>query len=44
MMEIMRWVDSQYKEEGRTTAISDQEMIDLVKKWLPEEYRKSGKK
>jgi isopropylmalate/homocitrate/citramalate synthase len=43
MIEIMRWVDNQYKEEARTTAISDKEMIDLIKKWLPAEYRKYGK-
>ena len=38
LVEIMTWVDDQYKEEGRTTAISDHEMAELVKKHLPEQY------
>ena len=43
LIRIMLWVDNQYKEEGRTTAVSDQEMIALVKKHLPEEYQKAKK-
>lgn len=43
LVQIMLWVTDQYKVEGRTTAISDQEMADLVKKHLPEEYSKARK-
>ena len=39
LIDIMLWVNNQYKLETRTTAISDQEMVNLVKKHLPEEYR-----
>lgn len=41
MVKIMRWVTDQYDVEDRTTAISDREMVDLVKKHLPEAYRKA---
>jgi len=38
MVKIVRWVTDQYEVEGRTTAISDREMIEQVKEHLPEEY------
>jgi len=41
MVKIMRWVTDQYEVEKRTTAISDEEMIDLVKKHMPKEYQKA---
>ena len=41
LIDIMMWVANQYKDEQRTTAISDEEMANLVKKSLPEEYRKA---
>ena len=37
----MRWVTDQYDIENRTSAISDQEMVDLVKQHLPKEYAKA---
>jgi isopropylmalate/homocitrate/citramalate synthase len=39
MVKIMRWVADQYDLHGRTTAISDQELIEQVKRHLPEVYR-----
>ncbi|MFH1732415.1 MAG: 2-isopropylmalate synthase [Planctomycetota bacterium] len=39
MVRIMRWVDDQYNVHGRTTAISDQEMIEQVRLYLPEKYK-----
>jgi isopropylmalate/homocitrate/citramalate synthase len=39
MVKIMRWVSDQYDVHGRTTAISDEEMIEQVKKHLPQEYK-----
>jgi len=44
LVKIMRWVVDQYEIENRTTAISDREMVELVKKYLPEEYEKAEKK
>jgi len=41
LVKIMVWVAEQYDKEKRTTAISDQEMADLVKKYLPEQYEKA---
>jgi len=43
MVKIMRWVADQYDVEGRLTAISDRELADLVRKYLPEEYEKAEK-
>lgn len=40
LVKIMRWVKDQYDVHGRTTAISHEEMEDLVKKYLPEYYEK----
>ena len=37
----MRWVTDQYDVENRTTIISDKEMVELVKKYLPEEYEQA---
>ena len=41
MVKIVRAVADQYEVEARTTAISDREMVELVKKYLPEEYKKA---
>jgi len=41
MLKIMRWVTDQYEVEGRTTAISDQEMAELVKQHLPKQYEEA---
>ena len=41
MAKIMRWVTDQYDVEERTTAISDREMAELVKKHMPEQYRRA---
>ncbi|MFH0796726.1 MAG: 2-isopropylmalate synthase [Candidatus Omnitrophota bacterium] len=44
MVKIMRWVEDQYNKENRITAISDREMIQLVKQYLPEEYKTAEEK
>ncbi|KPK76723.1 MAG: hypothetical protein AMJ79_05635 [Phycisphaerae bacterium SM23_30] len=41
LVKIMRWVQNQYEVKKRTTAISDQELIELVKKYLPEQYEQA---
>ena len=41
MVKIMRWVADQYDIEGRTTAISDQEMADLVNEYLPKQHEEA---
>jgi len=38
LVKIMRWVTDEYDVHGRTTAISDVEMENLVKEHLPEAY------
>jgi isopropylmalate/homocitrate/citramalate synthase len=38
LVKIMRWVEDQYELHGRTTAVSDQEMEELVKEHLPNRY------
>ena len=43
LVKIMRWVTDQYDIEKRTTAISDQEMIDMVKQYLPDLYEQAEK-
>ena len=43
MIKIMKWVVEQYEEHNRITAISDREMIDLVKEHLPEAYAQAEK-
>jgi hypothetical protein len=43
MVKIMRWVTDQYEVEQRTTAISDEELIGLVKQHLPEQYEAAKK-
>ena len=43
LLPIMKWVSGQYDEENRTTAISDREMAELVRKHLPAEYAKAEK-
>ncbi len=40
LVKIMRWVKDQYDVHGRTTAISPEEMEELVKRYLPEYYEK----
>ena len=42
LIPIARWVVNQYDVENRTTAISDREMVDLVKEHLPEQYKKAA--
>ena len=39
MVKVMRWVTDQYDLHGRTTAMSDEEMIGQVKLHLPQEYK-----
>jgi len=39
MVKIMRWVADQYDVHGRTTAISDAELIEQVRHQLPDEYK-----
>jgi isopropylmalate/homocitrate/citramalate synthase len=43
MAKIMRWVLDQYEVENRTTAISDREMVELVREHLPEQYEAAVK-
>ena len=43
IVKIMRWVTDQYDVENRTTAISDQELTDLVKQHLPAQYEQARK-
>jgi len=43
-VKIMRWVKDQYDVHGRTTAISSEEMEELVRKHLPEYYEKRMKR
>ncbi len=43
MAKIMRWVADQYEKENRLTAVSDKEMILLVREHLPAEYEKAQK-
>jgi len=43
IVKIMRWVTDQYDVEDRTTAISDQELVNLVKKYLPDQYEQARK-
>jgi len=43
MIKIIKWVGEQYDVENRTTAISDREMIELVKRYLPEQYKEAEK-
>ena len=38
MAKIMRWVLDQYEVQKRTTAIADEELIELVKQHLPQHY------
>jgi len=40
MVKIMRWVKDQY-DQGRTTAISREEMEELVRTYLPEHYARA---
>ena len=41
LVKILRWVTDQYEVEHRTTAISDEEIIALVKEHLRDEYEKA---
>lgn len=43
VVKLMRWVVDQYDVHHRTTAISDKEMADLVKKHLPKRYEQAQK-
>lgn len=40
---IQRWVMDQYEKEGRMSAITDQELEEQVKIYLPEQYNKHRK-
>ena len=40
VVRIARWVRNQYDVEGRNTAISDEEMEEQVRKYLPEHFTK----
>ena len=44
VVKIQKWVMEQYNDHGRLTAISDQELVELVKQHLPGLYAryKSG--
>ena len=35
---VARWVRDQYEKDGRITAISEQELIDVCKQYLPEYF------
>ena len=39
LAKVMRWVADEYDLHGRTTLISDKELIEQVRKHLPEEYK-----
>lgn len=41
VQEIARWVDLQYSG-GRTTSISDEEMVEAVRTWLPQLFQRRG--
>ena len=41
MVKIMRWVTDQYDVDKRTTAISDEELIVLVKEHMPRQYKQA---
>ena len=41
MAKIMRWVLDQYEVDKRTTAISDEELIALVKEHMPKQYEEA---
>jgi len=43
IVKIMRWVTDQFDVEDRTTAISDQELVNLVKQYLPDQYEQARK-
>ena len=43
VIKIKSWVDEQYAK-GRVTAISDEEMLQMSKKYLPEYFKKLSKK
>jgi len=38
LVHIARWVHDQYEKHRRTTAISDEEMIEITKQYLPEYF------
>ena len=41
IVKIMRWVADQYDVHNRTTAISDEELVDLVKEHMPKQYEEA---
>ncbi|MBN2300870.1 MAG: histone-lysine N-methyltransferase, partial [Lentisphaerae bacterium] len=43
MIKIIRWVGDQYEIQNRTTAISDREMANMVREYLPEHYAEAEK-
>lgn len=40
VLKVKKWIDEEY-ESGRTTSISDQEMVALVKEYIPEVFTKT---
>ena len=44
MAKIGRWVVDQYEKHGRITSISDEEMEEQIRQYLPEQYEKAGGK
>jgi len=42
MVKIGRWIVDQYEKHGRITSISDEEMVELIREHLPEQYKKFG--
>lgn len=43
ILEIKKWIDEQYNVHYRVSDITDEEMYDLVKTYLPEVYNKYKK-
>ncbi len=41
LVKIMRWVTDQYDVENRTSAISDKELVEFVRQYLPEQYEQA---
>ena len=44
MAKIGRWIVDQYEKHGRITSISDEEMVEQIRKYFPEQYEKARQK
>lgn len=44
MAKIGRWVVDQYEKQGRITSISDEEMIEQIKAFLPQQFEEAVKR